>query len=89
MKDFINNYIRYNAPFLVLAGIAVLMLVISWLMPPPWQIHASVIQATAEIIGIMALWTVHSAVVKGKTATFKKGDVELHIKDEKKEEETE
>ena len=86
MKDFLDNYIRYNVPFLALGSIAVLMLIISWIMPPPWQIHSSIIQAAAEIIGIMALWTVHSSVVRGKTATFKKGDVELHIKDDKKEE---
>jgi len=89
MKRFYTDYIKYNTPFFILGGISVLMLIISWLMPPPWQIHSSVIQAVAEIFAIMALWTIHTAVVKGKSATLKKGDIELHIRDEKKEEETE
>ena len=87
MKRFWDDYIHYNIPFFVLGSIAVLLLIISWLAPPPWQIHASVIQGVAEIFAIMALWTIHSAVVKGKTAKLKKGDVEIEII-EKKEEET-
>ena len=86
MKKFYSDYIKYNTPFFVLATISILMLVISWIMPPPWQIHSSVIQGVAEIFAIMALWTIHTAVVKGRSATLKKGDIELHIKDEKQEE---
>ena len=50
------------------------------------QVHESVLQAVAEIIGLAALWTVVLAVEKGTGASFRKGDVEVEIKEDTKEE---
>lgn len=82
MKHFWDSYIRYNIPFFVLGGIALLLLIISWIAPPPMQIHGSVIQAVAEIFAFAALWTIVIAVEKGTAASLKKGDLELEIKDD-------
>ena len=86
MKHFWNAYIRYNIPFFILGGVALLLLIISWIAPPPMQVHESVLQGIAEIIGLAALWTVVIAIEKGTAASLKKGDLELEIKEENKEE---
>lgn len=89
MKHFWDSYIRYNIPFFVLGGIALLLLIISWIAPPPMQVHESVIQAVAEIFAFAALWTIVIAVEKGTAASLKKGDLELEIKDHEQEKEDE
>ena len=86
MKHFWNEYLKYNVPFFILGGISLILLIISWIAPPPMQVHESVLQAVAEIIGLAALWTVVLAVEKGTGASFRKGDVEVEIKEDTKEE---
>ena len=82
MKRFWDSYIRYNIPFFILGGIALVLLIISWIAPPPMQIHETVLQGVAEIIGLAALWTVVLAIEKGTGASFKKGDLELEIQED-------
>lgn len=82
MKRFFDAYLKYNTPFFILGGIALILLIISWIAPPPMQIHESVLQGVAEIIGLAALWTVVLAIEKGSTASFRKGDIELEIKED-------
>lgn len=82
MKHFWNAYLKYNVPFFVLGGISLILLIISWIAPPPMQIHETVLQAVAEIIGLAALWTVVLAIEKGTGASFKKGDIELEIQED-------
>ena len=82
MKHFWNAYLKYNVPFFVLGGISLLLLIISWIAPPPMQIHESVLQGVAEIFGFAALWAIVIAVEKGTGASFHKGDLELEIKED-------
>ena len=82
MKRFFDAYIKWNIPFFILGGIALILLIISWIAPPPMQVHESVLQAVAEIFGFAALWTIVIAVEKGTGASFRKGDVELEIKED-------
>lgn len=89
MKRFWDSYIRYNIPFFILGGVSLLLLIISWIAPPPMQVHESVLQAVAEIFGFAALWTIVLAIEKGVGASFRKGDVELEIQEPHKEEEAE
>ena len=88
MKRFFDAYLKYNIPFFVLGGISLILLIISWIAPPPMQIHETVLQAVAEIFAFAALWTIVIAVEKGTAASLKKGDMELEIKEdhERKEE---
>ena len=90
MKRFWDSYIRYNIPFFILGGIALVLLIISWIAPPPMQVHESVLQAVAEIFGFSSLWTIVIAIEKGTGASLKKGDLELEIQeDHEKEKEVE
>ena len=86
MKQFWDSYIRYNIPFFILGGIALVLLIISWIAPPPMQVHESVLQAVAEIFGFASLWTIVIAIEKGTGASFKKGDIELEIQEDTKKE---
>ena len=90
MKRFFDAYLKYNTPFFILGGIALILLIISWIAPPPMQVHESVLQAVAEIFGFASLWTIVIAVEKGTAASLKKGDLELEIReDHEKEKEVE
>ena len=82
MKQFWDSYIRYNIPFFVLGGIALVLLIISWIAPPPMQVHESVLQAVAEIFAFASLWTIVIAIEKGTGASFKNGDIELEIQED-------
>ena len=82
MKRFFDAYLKYNVPFFVLGGISLILLIISWIAPPPMQIHESVLQGVAEIFGFAALWAIVIAVEKGTGASFKKGDIELEIQED-------
>ena len=86
MKRFFDAYLKYNVPFFVLGGISLILLIISWIAPPPMQIHETVLQGVAEIIGLAALWTVVLAIEKGTGASFKKGDIELEIQEDHEQE---
>ena len=86
MKRFFDAYVKWNIPFFILGGVSLLLLIISWIAPPPMQVHESVLQAVAEIFGFAALWTVVLAVEKGTGASFRKGDVEVEIKEDTKKE---
>ena len=86
MKRFFDAYVKWNIPFFILGGVSLLLLIISWIAPPPMQVHESVLQAVAEIFGFAALWTIVIAVEKGTGASFRKGDVEVEIKEDTKKE---
>ena len=86
MKYFWNVYLKYNTPFFILGGVALLLLIISWIAPPPMQVHESVLQAVAEIFGFASLWTIVIAIEKGTGASFKKGDIELEIQEDHEQE---
>ena len=82
MKRFFDAYVKWNIPFFILGGVSLLLLIISWIAPPPMQVHESVLQAVAEIFGFASLWTIVIAVEKGTGASLRKGDVEVEIKEE-------
>ena len=86
MKRFWDSYIRYNIPFFVLGGRALVLLIMSWIAPPPMQVHESVLKAVAEIFGFASLWTIVIAIEKGTGASFKKGDIELESQEDHEQE---
>lgn len=92
MKNFWNAYLRNNIAFFILGGVSLLLIIVSWIAPPPMQIHGSVLQAVAELFAFAALWAVVLAIEKGTGASLRKGDIELEIQeahDDKQEKEVE
>lgn len=82
MKRFFDAYLKYNVPFFILGVISLILLIISWIAPPPMQVHESVLQAVAEIFGFASLWTIVIAIEKGTGASLRKGDLELEIQED-------
>lgn len=78
MKPLIKAII-YNIPFWTLTVVALLMLVISLFIPPEGEIHRSVIEAVAEIIGLFALWTIVYALKTGTKTTVRHNNTEVSI----------
>lgn len=81
MKRFWRNYCDGNIPFYVFSGIAIILLIISFILPPTGFIDSSVILAVSEIFAFASLWTVIKAIDKGKTASVRKGDISLTVGD--------
>jgi len=81
MKRIWNDYFRYNIPFFALTAIAVILLIVAFILPPTSYIDKSVLEAASLIFAFAALWTVHTAVVKGTGAKIRHRDLEVEIGD--------
>ena len=86
MKEFYTQYILHNLPFHILTGIAIALIIISFILPPTGEIDPSVLQGVGEIFGFLSLYTVLIAIEKGTGASFKKGDIELEIQEDHEQE---
>lgn len=82
MKEFYTQYMLHNLPFHILTGIAIALIIISFILPPTGEIDPSVLQGVGEIFGFLSLYTILIAIEKGTGASFKKGDIELEIQEE-------
>lgn len=84
MKGFFDKYIHYNIPFYILTGIAIVLLIVSFLLPPQGTIDPSVLQAAGEIFAFASLWTVLVAIESGGTAKIKHHDTEVELQSTEK-----
>lgn len=88
MKKFYHNFLRDNIYFWFFGGISVLLIVLSFFIPPLAVVDGSVLAATGELFAFAALGAVIHAIDTGKTATIQHGSTSLTVK-EIDEEETE
>ena len=91
MKKFYNNFLRDNLYFWFFGGVSVLLIVLSFFIPPLAIVDSSVLAATGELFGFAALGAVVHSIDKGKTASVSHGETTLTIgeKEEKNGIETE
>lgn len=54
-----------NVLFWILTITSIILVVVSWIMPPPWQVHSSVLQSVAELEGWGILYIVLRAIDRG------------------------
>ena len=90
MREFYKNYLSNNLFFWLFSGIGLLLIIISFFIPPAAQIHQSVLIAVGEINGFAALGAVIKAIDKGSSATFHHNGTEVTInsnEDDKEEDE--
>lgn len=73
-RDLAHTYWFY---FLVL--ISVILLIVSFLLPPQGVIDSSVIQATGELFAFGALGTLIHAINRGVDAKIQKGNTSIEI----------
>ena len=69
----------------ILSISSILLIIASFFVPPLGIIDGSVLAAVGELEGLGVLWILMRAVEKGTGASFKKGDVEVDIKEKEDE----
>ena len=70
-----------NSYFWVFASISIVLLIVSFFLPPQGEIHPSVLQGVAELFGFSALGAVYKGMDKGLDARVKHRNTELLIGD--------
>lgn len=85
MKNFFDSYVKDNLMFWVFAGVAIVLLVVSFFLPPIGVITPSTLEGVAELFAFASLGAVYKAIDKGKTATVTHGSTTLTVGDEKEE----
>lgn len=71
----------FNAYFWVFASAAIILLMVSFLLPPQGEIHPSVLQGVAELFAFSALGALFKGMDKGLDARVKHRNTELLIGD--------
>ena len=83
-KIFKNIPENYKLVVLFLTIIAVVLIGASFFVPPLGVIDGSVLAATGELFAFSGLWVGIIALEKGYDATFRKGDCEVTLTDDEK-----
>lgn len=85
MFEVLKNAVKGNAPFWVLTVFALLLIGVSFAIPPLGFIEPSVIAATGEVMGFFALWILVRALEKGSRAKITHGQTSVTINDKDEE----
>ena len=62
MKKFYSDYLKSNAPFWVCLGVSIVLLCVSFALPPTGVINASVLEGVAELFAFASLGAVYEAI---------------------------
>ena len=81
MKEILKVTWESNIWMRILTISSILLIIASFFVPPLGVLDGSVLAAVGELEGLGVLWIVLRAVEKGTAASFKKGDVEVDIKE--------
>lgn len=85
MKEILKITWESNIWMRILTISSLLLIIASFFVPPLGILDGSVLAAVGELEGLGVLWIVMRAVEKGTGASFKKGDVEVDIKEKEDE----
>lgn len=80
-KKTFKECVLHNIWFHVLSGIAVIMLIVSMILPPTGTIDPSVIAGVGEVFAFTALWSVVRAIDAGHSAQISHGSTTVVLKD--------
>ena len=81
MKKILKETWESNIWMRILTISSIILIIASFFVPPLGIIDGSILAAVGELEGLGVLWIILRAVEKGTAASFKKGDVEVDIKD--------
>ena len=86
MKEILKEAWLTNIWMRILSISSLLLIIAGFICPPLAIISGSVLTAVGELEALGVLWIVLRAVEKGTGASFKKGDVEVDIKEKEEKE---
>ena len=81
MKKFWKNYLENNLYFYIFGIAAILLLGVSFVLPPAGVISPSALQGAAELFAWATLGAVIHSVDSGKVAKITRGDVNVEVGD--------
>ena len=81
MKEILKEAWLTNIWMRILSISSILLIIAGFICPPLAVISGSVLTAVGELEALGVLWIVLRAIEKGTAASFKKGDVEVDIKE--------
>lgn len=81
MRKILKREWESNIWLRILTISSIILIIAGFICPPLATISGSVLTAVGELEGLGVLWIVLRAVEKGTAASFKKGDVEVDIKE--------
>lgn len=88
MKNFYSKYIYHNVPFYVLTSIAVILICLSFVIPPVGVIDPSILAGVGEIFAFASLWTLIVAIEAGGTAKITHNNTSIKINTENEKDQT-
>lgn len=87
MKKFFAKFNKFDkGVFLLCLFISIILLTISFLIPPTGQIDPSVLAAVGEIFGFSSLAVVIVALGRGTDVTLHKDNIDISLKNPDKDE---
>ena len=87
MKKFFAKFNKFDkVVFWLCLFTSIILLIISFLIPPTGQIDPSVLTAVGEIFGFASLAVVIKALSRGTDVTLHKGDVDITLNNPDKDE---
>ena len=81
MRKILKETWESNIWMRILSISSIILIIASFFVPPLGIIDGSILAAVGELEVFGVLWIVMHAIEKGTAASFKKGDVEVDIKD--------
>lgn len=83
MKRFYTSFLENNLAFWLFGSISIILLVVSFFLPPVGVITSSTMEAVAELFAFASLGAVYKAIDKGTQASVTHGGTTVTIgKDE-------
>lgn len=82
MKTFWRNYIADNAAFWVFGVVSILLLGVSFILPPTGVINSTVLEGVAELFAFASLGAVYRAINKGVPASITHGGTTVSVNKE-------
>ena len=88
MKKFFEKFNKFDkVVFWLCLFTSIILLTMSFLIPPTGQIDPSVIGAVGELFGFASLAVVIKALGRGTDVTLHKGDIDISLNNPDKDEE--
>ena len=81
MRKILKETWESNIWMRILSISSLLLIIASFFVPPLGIVDGSILAAVGELEVFGVLWIVMHAIEKGTAASFKKGDVEVDIKE--------
>lgn len=79
MGKILKHSIVENIPFLILAGVSIIIGIIAFFVPPKAEIHPSVLHLISWYFAFAALWSVFVAMIRGIDARIQHGKTSLTV----------